>query len=145
MLWSNHFKRPFACFQYPPTTVCIYRDRVWDDQIYGYVIGWIDIIEGMIEFPISLRKDIITTSFPVPHGLEKQIKQDTSLKYLCLIYRSTEKVQVYPNGTNHLKVEIISFHRTIMEDFLASCLTFKSPSRVPSGHKYHVFKAPMMS
>ena len=74
---SNHNENiAFVCFQYPPTTLCIFRDRVWDNEMYSYEIDWIDIVEGMTEFPNSTRKDLIRTHFSVPHGLEKQEKQD---------------------------------------------------------------------
>ena len=106
-------------FQYPPTTICLYRDRTWVEEHSNWATLWIDEIEHMTEFPNSLRKDLILTL---------RVHRP----------RPQEDIQYIPNETNRSKDDVVHFHRTTMTNFSASCFTFTYPGRVPAGIEYEV-------
>ena len=47
-------------FQYPQTTVCVYRNIFWNYYTKAWDLDTIDSIVNMDEFPGELRKDLIT-------------------------------------------------------------------------------------
>ena len=52
----------------------------------------------------------------------------------------SKEVRFYPNQANNSMQDLVNFHRTTIGDFVASCLTFRHPSRVKAGIKYQVYE-----
>ena len=51
---------------------------------------------------------------------------------------SYQEEKINSKAISNLTEDMLSTHIAIIGDFVASCITFSYPNRVPAGNKYHV-------
>ena len=60
--------------------------------------------------------------------------------YVCA-RSSFQEEKVNSKAITNLTEDILSTHIAVIGDYVASCITFSYPNRVPAGNKYHVAKS----
>ena len=100
--------------------MCIYRTSLQHNGV--------DTIARMHKFPELPRDDLVR-----------------SIYFYKMANGSCEKENININARSNLTKEVFNTHVAIFHGFVASCVTFSPPGKVPAGDEYHVSQVQMIS